>query len=124
MIAVTCTAPPVVEMYLGDETPLLLWVLDSADDLIDFAEPHTFQGRLVADGAVLFTTTTGFTGAAGTLTEYDDAGIPNLTKEWPTSGELNDITASGPYIFQIVATRTADSVQLTFDLVLNLKRRY
>ena len=99
---------------LGDELgdAGLFWH-DGDGNLISFASGYTFSLTVVdGDGNVLFTKTTGMTGAAGDLTT--DPPTPNLVVAWATSAELSTITTAGTYALRIVASRTADSKTRTF----------
>lgn len=117
-----------VEYFIGDELESLRlwWTANGA--LVDFSVAHTYSSKLVlaSDTGVtptaLFTKTTGFTGAAGSGVK--PTGVPNLVIDWATTGELNAPTASGLYVFQVVATRTSDSKQRTGNVNLNLRARY
>lgn len=118
----TCAALDTASYYLGDELgPLQVWWLEDGT-LVDLSVAHTYVGKVIAAGTVIFETTAGFSGAAGAGTE--DSGTPNLVKTWPTTGELNDLAAAGTYLFQVTATRTADGRQRTFQVHLEIRRAY
>lgn len=108
--------------FIGDEDTLDVWWTISGD-LINYASGYTFVGTLatVTDpDTVVFTKSSGFTGAAGSGTEND--GVPNLVVRWATTGELNDVDP-GHYFFEVVATKTSDSSQSTFRVELVMKAR-
>lgn len=114
---------PSITRFIGDEDPLQIWWTISGD-LVDFTTGYTFTLKLSlasAPATVLFTKTTGFTGAAGTGTSQ--SGTPNLTVEWATSGELNDLTKEKPYRLEIVAVLVADGSQSTLQMTVNMKKR-
>lgn len=115
---------PVRRYFIGDELePLQIW-WEANGSLVDFSAAHTYEAKLAnitTPTTAVFTTTDGFTGAAGSGTEA--SGTPNLTKAWPTSGELNDVTTAGRYILQVKATRTSDSRERTFHMYLDMEAR-
>lgn len=114
---------PEREWTIGDEDPLNIWWLRNGT-LVDFSSGYTFAAKLVAMSArttAIFTKSTGFTGAAGSGVETN--GTPNLVVAWATSGELNSVPSSGPYLLQIVATKTADGSESTFKLVMQMDAR-
>jgi hypothetical protein len=114
---------PTLERYIGDEDQMLIWWFRNGS-LIDFSVPgYTYQAKLAPwldRSTIVFTKTTGFTGAAGSGTET--SGTPNLTVSFSTSGELNAVTTEGPYFFQIVAT-DASNAQTTLEMRLYMKSR-
>lgn len=112
-----------VEYFIGDELESLNVWWFSNGTLVDFSAAHTYEAKLVdSDGTTVFTTTTGFTGAAGSGTQHE--GTANLVKAWPTTGELNSVTVAGSYTLQVKATRTSDSRERTYHQRLLLKTRY
>lgn len=116
---------PEVTRYIGDETSTQIWWFVNGA-LVDFSAGYTFTGKLAASGTpstVVFTKTTGFTGAAGSGTQT--GGTPNLTVTWATtpSVELNAVTEPGRYLFEIVAFKTIDGSQETYHCVFNMRKR-
>ncbi len=117
----TCPTPQKTR-FIGDEDTLDVWWTISGD-LIDYSSGYTFVGKLSAaatPATIVFTKTTGFTGAVGSGTEYD--GVPNLVVAWATTGELNSVTP-GRYLWEVVATKTSDSSQSTLHVSLVMKAR-
>lgn len=113
---------PLRQRYIGDEDTLAIWWTISGE-LVDYTSGFTFVGKLTltaTPATVIFTKSTGFTGAAGSGSEH--SGVPNLVVQWATSGELNDVTP-GRYYFEIVATKTSDSSESTFRMELLMKKR-
>lgn len=109
--------------WIGDEDAVQIWWFVNGS-LVNYASGYTFVGKLakVSDPSTLiFTKTTGFTGAAGTGTEGN--GTPNLTVAWATSGEMNSVADAGRYIFEIKATKTSDSSETTMWMTFNMKAR-
>jgi hypothetical protein len=115
---------PARTRYLGDETATQIWWFVNGS-LVDYSSGYTFTGKLAAvssPATVIFTKTTGFTGAAGSGTET--SGTPNLTVAWATSGELNTSTLSSvAYLLEIVALKTSDQSQETYQMVFNMRAR-
>lgn len=113
---------PLKERFIGDEDTLDIWWTISGD-LIDYTSGFTFVGKLTTVATpttVIFTKTTGFTGAAGSGTEH--SGVPNLRVQWATTGELNSVVA-GRYYFEVVANKTSDGSESTFRVELVMKAR-
>ena len=114
---------PSVTRFIGDEDPLQIWWTISGA-LVNFTSGYTFTLKLALESTpatVIFTKTTGFTGAAGSGTAQD--GTPNLTVAWATTGELNDLTREKAYRLEIVALKTSDNSQSTLQMTLNMKKR-
>jgi hypothetical protein len=80
---------------------LSLWVYDDDGELIDFSTGFTFTVRIGDRGKpAVKQKTTGIVGAAGSGSEDDDDGVPNLRIQW-AAGDL-DVTP-GEYTIQINA---------------------
>ena len=113
---------PSVTRFIGDEDPLQIWWMISGD-LVDFSSGYTFTLRLSLQstpGTIIFTKTTGLTGAAGSGSVQ--SGTPNLTVAWATSGELNDLTLAKLYLLEIVAL-AGDGSQTTLQMTVNMRKR-
>lgn len=108
--------------FIGDEDALeIWWYVNGA--LVDFTSGFTFSAKLAGVGTpqtIVFTKTTGFTGAAGAGSE--NSGTPNLSVAWSTTGELNAVTAAGRYTLEITAT-AGDGSESTYQMTLNMKSR-
>lgn len=108
-----------LEYYTGDELgDAGLYWRDGTGNLIDFTSGYTFSLKVYDhDGTtVLFTKTTGITGATGSLT----VPTPNVVIAWSTTLELTTITTAGDYQLRLTATRTADGKTRTFPTTLRI----
>jgi hypothetical protein len=90
-------------------------VIDWEDDqgaLIPFATGYTFQARIARSpgGAPVITKTLGITGADTP---------PNITISW-TPAEANQLTA-GPWLADVIATRTSDNKPRILRLVIPVR---
>ena len=100
---------PTMEVVVGQELPdwNVFWYA-TPTTLVDLSVSHTYELKVVLPSdtsTAIFTTTTGLTGAAGSLT----TDTPNLGVAWSTTGELNSLTGGNTYLAQLKATRTSDS---------------
>lgn len=111
--------------FIGDEDDMQIW-WEVNGALIDFSQPgytYTLTVASVKDPTTLiFTKTSGFTGAAGSGGEGQSGAVPNLTVSWSAVGELNSIATQGRYILQIVA-RNGSSAETTLQMTLNMRAR-
>lgn len=100
---------PTFEYIVGaDLEDIELWV-SANGELPDFSTDHTFTLHVAAsDGTAAFTKSAGITGAAGSGTDNDPTGVPNVVIQWATAGELNDLSG-GLYVAELVILRTSDS---------------
>jgi hypothetical protein len=112
-------------IFIGDEPTMKLWWIGNDGSLVNFASGYTFQAKLYrADDAtqtVLFTKTTGFTGAAGTGTSA--SGTPNLTIAFSTTNDFNTAgLTAGLHVLQVKAT-DGSSNELTNKVTFSLETR-
>jgi hypothetical protein len=116
---------PARTRFIGDETPIPIWWFVNGS-LPDYTTGYTFEAKLYrADdplSTIIFTKTTGLTGAAGSGVQGD--GTANLTVAWATTGELNTSgITTGRHVLQIKATKSSDSSEDTYKMYLDLETR-
>lgn len=102
----TIEEPAWLTYYRTAERPAIkLWLLDDDDTLIDLSTASFVFKLGEAGEAAVFTKNTGIAGAAGSGTDIDMAGVPNVTISF-AAGELDSV-AAGTWRWQVRATSSS-----------------